>query len=123
VGTPKNACNQPIDVVAPAVPGPVIQSKSAQEVSPNATVFVTPAGAPPSFVTFNGLGGVVSPNADGSAPITTIDICNPAIGGANTRPLRVIVSPGGSIRMCDPKVADVTDARACPTPGTNANCP
>ena len=123
VGTPKNACDQPIDVVAPAVPGPVIQSRSAQEVSPNAIVLVTPGGAPPSYVTFNSLGGVVSPNADGTAPITTIDICNPAITGANTRPLRVVVSPGGSIRMCDPKVADVADARACPTPGVNASCP
>jgi type IV fimbrial biogenesis protein FimT len=123
VGTPKNNCNQPIDVVPPAVPGPVIQSKSAQEVSPNAVVIVTPTGAPPSFVTFNGLGGVVSPSSDGTAPITTIDICNPAITGANTHPLRVVVSAGGSVRMCDPKVADVTDARACPTPGVNAACP
>jgi len=113
VGSPKNACDQLIDVVAPAVPGPVIQSKSAQEVSPNAVVTVTPAGAPPSFVTFNGLGGVISPNADGTAPITQIDISNPAITNANARPLRVVVTAGGSIRMCDP-AAVAPDARACP---------
>ena len=121
VGDPKNLCDKPIDVVPPAAPGPVVQSKSAQEVSPNAVVKVTPTGANPSFVTFNSLGGVVSPNADGTAPITQIDICNPAITGSNARPLRVMVSPGGSIRMCDPQVTDVTDARACPTPGLN--CP
>jgi len=86
-------------------------------------VFVTPGGGTPSYVTFNSLGGVVSPNADGTAPITAIDICNPAITGANTRPLRVVVSPGGSVRMCDPKVTDPADARACPTPGVNAGCP
>ena len=121
VGDPTKACDQPIDVVSPAVPGPVVQSKSAQEVSPNATVLVAPAGATPSFVTFNGLGGVVTPNADGSAPITQIDICNPAISGSNARPLRVVVSPGGSVRMCDPQVTDTKDARVCPTPGLN--CP
>jgi hypothetical protein len=65
----------------------------------------------------------VSPNSDGTPPITTVDICNPAITGANTRPMRIIVSPGGTIRMCDPKVADPADSRVCPTPGTIAACP
>lgn len=123
VGTPKGACDQPIDVVPPAVPGPVIQSRSAQEVSPNAIVVVTPNGKPTSFVTFNSLGGVVSQNSDGSPPITQIDICNPAITGSNARPLRIVVSAGGSIRMCDPNPAIVApDARACPA-GVNVSCP
>jgi len=123
VGTPKTACDQPIDVVPPAVPGPVIQSRSAQEVSPNAIVVVTPGGAPPSYVTFNSLGGVVSQNSDGTPPITQIDICNPAITGTNARPLRIVVSAGGSIRMCDPNPAIVApDARACPA-GVNVACP
>lgn len=123
LGDPTSKCDQPFDAVPPAVPGPVIQSRSAQEVSPNAVVTVAPAGANPSYVTFNGLGGVVSPNTDGSQPITQIDICNPAITGTNTRPLRVVVTPGGSVRMCDPKVTDTTDARACPAPGVIAACP
>jgi type IV fimbrial biogenesis protein FimT len=113
LGDPTNACNQPLDVAPPGVPGPVIQSKSAAEASPNAVVTVTPAGATPSYVTFNGLGGVVSPNADGTLPITQIDISNPGITGSTARPLRVVVKPGGSIRMCDPSVTDATDARFC----------
>jgi len=113
VGDPTSKCDQPIDVVAPATPGPVIQSKSAAEVSPNATVTVTPVGPPVAFVTFNPLGGVVSPNVGGTPPITQIDIINPAVTGSSARPLRVIVSAGGSIRMCDPAVA-APDARACP---------
>jgi type IV fimbrial biogenesis protein FimT len=113
VGDPTSKCDQPIEVVPPAVPGPVIQSRSAAEVSPNATVVVTPAGPTPAYVTFNALGGVVSPNADGTAPITQIDISNPAIAVSSGRPLRVVVSAGGSIRMCDPAVV-APDARACP---------
>jgi type IV fimbrial biogenesis protein FimT len=115
VGDPSGACNKPIDVAPPATPGPVIQSRSAAEVSPNAIVTITPSGVtPPSTtITFNALGGVVNRNTDGSAPITRIDISNPAITSAVARPLRVVVSAGGSIRMCDPAVASA-DPRACP---------
>ena len=115
IGDPTGACDKPIDVLAPATPGPVIQSRSAAEVSPNAAVAVTPSGGtPPSTtVTFNALGGVVSQNADGSAPIAKIDISNPKITSAVARPLRVVVTAGGSIRMCDPAVASA-DPRACP---------
>jgi type IV fimbrial biogenesis protein FimT len=112
VGDPTGACDKSIDL---ATPGPVIQSRSAQEGTPNATLAVLPAGPPVSFVTFNELGGVVTPNSDNSLPITMIDICNPAITGSSARPLRVLVSAGGSIRMCDPNLAIVApDARACP---------
>lgn len=118
VGDPTNACNQPIDA---ATPGPVIQSRSAAESSPNARFVVAPAAVTPAYVTFNSLGGVVSPNADGTAPMTQIDICNPAITSSAARPLRVVVSPGGSARMCDPQVTDPADARACPAGG--GTCP
>ena len=110
VGDPTGKCDQSIEL---ATPGPVIQSKSAQELSPNATLVVVPAGPPVSFVTFNELGGVVSPNSDGSQAITQIDVCNPAITSPSARPLRVMVSSGGSIRMCDTQ-AVAPDARACP---------
>jgi len=123
LGDPTGACDQPIDVVPPAVAGPVIQSRSAQEVSPNATLVVLPAGGPPvSFITFNELGGVLPQNSDGSLPITQIDICNPGMTNpATARPLRVVVTAGGSIRMCDPNPAVVApDARACPTTAPSA---
>ncbi len=109
VGDPSGKCNQLIDA---AIPGPVIQSRSAREASPNAALAVTPAA---TTVTFNALGGVVTQNADGSAPITRIDISNPVITGAAARPLRVVITAGGSIRMCDPNLAVASlDPRACP---------
>lgn len=50
----------------------------------------------------------------------TFDITNPAGGACRTaggdepmRCLRVVVSPGGQVRMCDPAVADKTDSRSC----------
>ncbi|MBS1189473.1 MAG: hypothetical protein H6R10_1265 [Rhodocyclaceae bacterium] len=71
-----------------------IQARSAGEVSSN--VAVSPA---PVTVVFNGLGKVVSGSGD-------IDITNPAGGSCAPagpmRCLRVSVSAGGQIRMCDP---------------------
>jgi type IV fimbrial biogenesis protein FimT len=117
IGDPSNACNKALDVALPAVPGPVIQARSAAEASPNAKLAISPPGVTPpaTTVTFNALGGVVSQNADGSVPIKWIDISNPAITSATARPLRVVVSPGGSVRMCDPaSTIAPTDPRACP---------
>jgi type IV fimbrial biogenesis protein FimT len=112
VGDPTSKCDQMFDA---ALPGPVIQSKSASEVSPNVIMVIAPGGLnPANTVTFNSFGGVLAQNVDGSPPITQVDICNPAITGSNARPLRVVVPAGGSIRMCDPSVTDARDARACP---------
>lgn len=112
VGDPSNACDKLVDDV---VPGPVIQSKSAAETSPNVIMVVLPGGLnPATTVTFNSFGGVLPKNADNTVPMTSIDICNPTISSAVARPLRVVVPAGGSIRMCDPKVTDANDARACP---------
>lgn len=50
----------------------------------------------------------------------TFDITNPAGGACKTaggdepmRCLRVFVTPGGQVRMCDPAVADKSDSRSC----------
>jgi type IV fimbrial biogenesis protein FimT len=58
-----------------------------------------------SSVSFNGFGQVVS----GGAPIATINLSN---ANVSARKLRVTISPGGAIRMCDPLVA-AGDTRAC----------
>jgi type IV fimbrial biogenesis protein FimT len=55
-------------------------------------------------VAFDGFGRVVN-----SAPIARIDVGKTA----STRSLRVVVSPAGSIRMCDPTVLGATDPRRC----------
>jgi type IV fimbrial biogenesis protein FimT len=57
-----------------------------------------------SQVTFDGFGRVVN-----ATPIALIDVSK----NATTRSLRIVISPGGSIRMCDPTVVGVTDPRRC----------
>lgn len=101
--------------VTEAVSGAAIQARSKDEGSPNAAVAITPAGA--TRVTFTPLGGVRA-NLDGSATITQLDISNPAGGACQTasgpmRCLRVVVSGGGNLKMCDPAVTAVTDPRRC----------
>lgn len=97
----------PSDTTAPRI----VQVKSAQEGSTNVTVSTTGG----SLVVFNALG---RPTAAG---ITAIDLKNPTGGtcehedstNGTMRCLRVEVSTGGAIRMCDPKVTATTDPRKC----------
>ncbi|HEY6239420.1 MAG TPA: GspH/FimT family pseudopilin [Burkholderiales bacterium] len=103
-----------------APPGLILQSRSSAEGSPNAqatSVFLPPLPAAQnpvaaSTVTFAALGNVV-PNADATASIVKIDVTNTKIPASAARPLRIIVTSGGSTRMCDPALA-VTDPRGCP---------
>ncbi|MFY8116541.1 MAG: GspH/FimT family pseudopilin [Roseateles sp.] len=60
-----------------------------------------------SQVTFNGFGRVVGVN-----PIATIDVDNESAGD-DYRALRIVLGPGGTVRMCEPKVSSKTDPRAC----------
>jgi len=94
-----------------------IQNKSGQEGSGDAQIVTTPAGS--ILVTFSPLGAVVG-NFDGSAGLKQVDVfySDPALctaAGGTMRCLRVVVAPGGSIRMCDPTPTIVApDPRACP---------
>ncbi|MGQ0512368.1 MAG: GspH/FimT family pseudopilin [Betaproteobacteria bacterium] len=96
----------PHDTNAPRM----IQVKSAQEGSRNVTV--TTVGG--SLLVFNSLGRPTT------AGITQIDLKNPT-GGAcehedangTMRCLRVQVTTGGAIKLCDPKVTAATDPRRC----------
>ncbi|HEX6706288.1 MAG TPA: GspH/FimT family pseudopilin [Albitalea sp.] len=58
-------------------------------------------------VTFDGFGRIAS-----AAAITRIDI-NTNVTSADYRPLRITLTPGGSVRSCDPKVSSTTDPRHC----------
>ncbi len=90
--------------------GTPIQLRAAEEGSPNATVTPTPGDA--NTVTFSALGRII-PNADASPVLTQVDIDNPLIPVvADRRNLRILIPPGGAIRLCDPKVA-AGDPRAC----------
>jgi type IV fimbrial biogenesis protein FimT len=90
--------------------GTPLQSRAAEEGSVNATITRTPGDA--DTVTFSALGRIV-PNADASSPLTMVEIDNPLIvSDADRRKLRIIIPPGGALRLCDPKVA-AGDPRAC----------
>jgi type IV fimbrial biogenesis protein FimT len=98
----------------------VIQSRSPEENTGNATVtpvasdLVTAAVG----VTFSPLGSVVT-NLNGSPTLARVDVASSRdaciADSGPMRCLRVVVSGGGSIRMCDPSPGiAMPDPRACP---------
>ncbi len=94
--------------------GAVLQSKPDGEGSAKAILAVLPAGA--SAITFNSLGRTpTSPatNDDGTPFVTQVDIDSSVMAAAESRNLRVLISSGGQIRMCDPNVLDSGDPRSC----------
>jgi len=104
--SPAGACNStPSDTVAPRI----IQVRATAEGSPNVALT-----AGQSTIIFNGLGRLTPvPAGD-----IDIDVTNP-IGGAcatatadGMRCLRIRVSIGGQIRMCNPIIAS-TDPQGC----------
>ena len=104
--SPAGACGAaPSDTVAPRI----VQVRSSAEGSTNAVI-----NAAQSSIIFNGLGRV-TPVPAGNVDI---DITNPTAGacatsaGNGVRCLRVRVSTGGQIRMCDPLLA-ATDPQGC----------
>lgn len=92
--------------------GEQIQARTSGEGSQNVTVTRTPAAT--TTITFNSLGRVVA-NADASASITQVDLDVPPtiLAASASRELRIVVSAGGNVRMCDPNVTDATDPRKC----------
>lgn len=93
--------------------GEEIQSRSASEGSSGAKVTITPDDA--DRVTFNGMGWLAN-NNDGSPAITEIDVDSAVLAGEpEIRALRVVISSGGAMKMCDPSPKlDEKDPRACP---------
>lgn len=78
-----------------------VQTRPYTEGSTAATVSVTPNGA--IKVTFNSLGRVVA-NTDASNSISQLDIDVPitVIPAADSHELRITITTGGAIRLCDP---------------------
>jgi type IV fimbrial biogenesis protein FimT len=107
---PSGACDAvPSETVAPQI----IQKKSAREGSSNVTVATTGG----STLVFNALGRVAG------GGITVLDFSNTngtcehvdAVNGT-MRCLRILVSVGGQVKMCDPKVplnSPPVDPREC----------
>lgn len=81
-----------------------VQARSYTEGSIAASVNVTPSGA--TKVTFDGLGRVKG-NTDTSGSISQFDIDVPTtlIPAADSKDLRITITTGGAIRLCDPNAA------------------
>lgn len=82
--------------------GAVIQSRPIGENSATVTnLTLTPTNA--VQVTFNRLGRVIA-NSDSSATLSQIELDVPTtlLASAYSRELRVVISSGGQIRMCNP---------------------
>lgn len=88
-----------------------IQVKPEAEGTSDMAITKTPSTA--TTVTFSSLGRVVT-NAGGSATITQIDVDAPTsvIPASASRELRITISSGGQVKMCDPSVAS-GDPRSC----------
>jgi type IV fimbrial biogenesis protein FimT len=100
--------------VSESASGTVIQTRSADEGTAVVTVTAVDLLAyPVTTVTFSAIGGVTS-NADATAALRKIDLANPMASAGNARNYRVLISGGGSLRMCDPNVSVANDPRYCP---------
>ncbi len=98
-----------------------VQERSSQEGSRLVQVAANGGAAGVTTITFNSFGGVITPNADGSAPISQIDVCLttpcpmpvPAPAArSNENTLRVTIGSGGNARMCDPALPS-SNPRGC----------
>lgn len=106
---PASKCGGTVGAASSTDPAPrIIQAWPAVEGGANAVV-----AADQSAIVFNGLGRV-TPTPDGNI---NINVSNPTAGvcaasGGTVRCLRVVVSPGGQIRTCDPHLSS-GDTQAC----------
>jgi type IV fimbrial biogenesis protein FimT len=92
----------------------LVESRSGYEGSANAEGTTVQVAANAPLVVFRGIGGT-----QGLAATAAFDFSNPSAGACHTtatpspiRCLRVQVSVGGQIRLCDPSTA-APDTRAC----------
>lgn len=100
--------------VSESASGTAIQSRSSDEGTAVVNVTAVDGAANPvTTVTFSPIGGVAA-NADATAALRKIDLANPMASATNARSYRILVSGGGSLRMCDPNVGVATDPRYCP---------
>ena len=89
----------------------IVAKKAASERTATVSIAATSTdGSTVSSVSFNGIGRVF---IGGGKPIARIAVDSSVLVAEASRELRIIVSPGGMIRMCDPKVSG-EDTRKCP---------
>lgn len=100
---PDGECDEePGSAAAPRI----IETHAAGDGNLGAAVDAKDAdGSAAATLTFNGFGRLT-----GVKPISTIDLASAASG--DYRLLRVVVTPAGAVRLCDPAV-DAIDPRSC----------
>lgn len=100
---PSGRCVEGVsDVTAPRI----IEKRAAGGESGSVIVAgLDAAGNTASSVVFNGFGRV-----NGATPLAQINVTSNVAG---IRALRIQISNGGSIRLCDPVVTDPSDPRKC----------
>lgn len=87
----------------------VVQSWTASEGAAATSVVATVSGGTDAAVIFDGYGMVATNNY-----ITQVNVSISGSTSGEFRDLRIVVSPGGRVLMCDPAVASSEDPRKCP---------
>jgi type IV fimbrial biogenesis protein FimT len=108
--TEVEAFTEPNELAQPQI---LMKRSAGEGGTSRVAIAATSGGAAAGSVIFTPLGRVATGAVD------AIEITNPEGGtcehaGGDIRCLRIIVGRGGQVKMCDPKVADATDPRACP---------
>lgn len=85
----------------------IIQKKSSSEGTENVTAVATGG----SLITFNGLGRAATASIDEINFSNSTGTCE--LDGGTMRCLRILISSGGQVKLCDPKVTAATDPRRC----------
>ena len=96
------------DAASPVAPR-MIQSRPSSEGTPNAAVAADVSG-----LAFNGLGRVTTGLPSGQT-VFNVNVSNPTGGACKTssgpmRCLRIVVTPMGQVRMCDPSTSGTTES-------------
>jgi type IV fimbrial biogenesis protein FimT len=105
---PTDGCaTEPSPTTAPRI---IARASGGTGSSRTATVSAVDAeDNPASWLAFDNYGRVQS----GTTSIVRIDV-DSSLSNDEKRPLSLVVSTAGSIRMCDPAVTSTTDSRKCP---------
>lgn len=106
--SPVGGCDVAVsDTVTPFI----VDKRSGTEMTSGVTVAATSStGAAATTVVFNGLGRMVT---TGTTPITQINIDSSTLAASKSRDLRIVLTTGGMIKMCDPSITVTTDPRKC----------
>lgn len=112
----------PLTDTCSTAPDTTLASKSASEGSQNARLATETTVPPvpttalsagvgmPATVTFDSFGRQATTAASN---FTRVDVRNPIMPAADERRLTILVSAGGQIRMCDPKLSLATNPQGC----------